>query len=82
LPPAASPLAAASGGVKARQRGLKESLGCGGGALSGGGSLGLVATWNLEVRRGMVLAWWRLLLTVWALDGACRQEGRHSDLPQ
>jgi len=23
-----------------------------------------------------------VVLTVWALDGVCRQEGRHSDLPQ
>ena len=28
---------------------------------SGGGSLGLVAMWNLEVRKDMVLAWWHLL---------------------
>jgi len=42
----------------------------GGEALSGGGSLGLVVTWNLEVRRGMVLVGWRLLLTVWALCSA------------
>ena len=41
-----------------------------------------VADSGVTIGSSMMIAWWCLLLTTWALDGACRQKRRHSDLPR